>query len=154
MIKTCSLCRFPRPAAEQRCAICGNEDFGPASAEEPDGLTLRCVADNEFGLAYRNLEEDLTRGEEDAQKTLWLAWLACYLCDYRAVEVWSHETSRLAPDSAEPHLLLGLVLLRARRWPEAVEECDAALRKPGLAVDRRAVLETMRAEAFAQIPEW
>jgi hypothetical protein len=50
--------------------------------------------------------------------------------------------------------MLGLVMMRGERWAEAVEEFEAALNKPGVTLERRALLETFRAEALANIPEW
>ena len=84
-----------------------------------------------------------------ARRALWLAWLAHTFGDTRAVEIWCHEGNRLDPDSPEPHLMLGLVMMRGERWAEAVEEFEAALNKPGVALERRALLETYRADALA-----
>ena len=49
---------------------------------------------------------------------------------------------------------MGLVLLRGERWAEAVEEFGSGLEKPDLRLERRALLETLCAEAAARIPEW
>jgi outer membrane protein assembly factor BamD (BamD/ComL family) len=50
--------------------------------------------------------------------------------------------------------MLGLVMMRGEHWSEAVEEFEAALRKPGVPLERQAMLETFRANALANIPEW
>ena len=154
MVKICSLCRLPRPDHEPVCAICDNDEFTAAELEANMSLEYRLLVENQLNLAYRSLESDIARGEEDGRRTLWLAWLAYAFGDARAVEIWCHEGARLEPDSPEPHVMLGLVMMRAKRWAEAVEEFEAALNKPGVTLDRRALLETFRAEAFANIPEW
>jgi hypothetical protein len=112
------------------------------------------MIEGRFDLAYRSLEEEVARGREDGRTALEMAWLAFAFRDLRAVETWCHEAIRLQPDSPEPHLLLGLVLLRGERWPEAVEEFGSGLDKPELTLERRALLETMCAEAASRIPEW
>jgi hypothetical protein len=118
------------------------------------GFADRLIGENLLGPAYQAIETSVAQGREDTDCVLQLAWLAYSFRDFRAVEIWCHEGLRLGADSAEPHLLLGLVLARGERWVEAVEEFDAALKKPGLLLERRAVLETLRAGAYANVPEW
>jgi uncharacterized protein HemY len=153
-VKICSLCLLPRPDHEPVCTICENDEFSAAELEGDVGLEYRLLAENRLDMAYRSLEADVARGEEDGRRALWLAWLAHTFGDTRAVEIWCHEGIRLDPDSPEPHLMLGLVMMRGERWAEAVEEFEAALNKPGVALERRALLETYRADALANIPEW
>lgn len=153
-MKFCSLCLLPRPDHEPVCAICENDEFAAARLDESAGLEYRFLAENQFDLAYRSLESDIARGEEDGRRTLWLAWLAYAFGDSRAVEIWCHEGVRLEPDSPEPHLMLGLVMMRGERWAEAVEEFDVALNKPCVTLERQAILQTFRANAVANIPEW
>jgi len=153
-VKICSLCLLPRPDHEPICAICENDEFTAAELREDAGLEYRLLAGNQLDLAYRSLESDVARGGEDGRRTLWLAWLAYAFGDARAVEIWFHEGARLEPDSPEPCVMLGLVMMRGERWAEAVEEFEAALNKPGVTLERRALLETFRAEALANIPEW
>lgn len=153
-MKLCSLCLLPRPDHEPVCAICDNDEFIAVEIDENAGLEYRYLVENRFDLAYRSLEEDIARGEEDGRRALWLAWLAYAFGDARAVEIWCHEGVRLSPDSPEPHLMLGLVMMRAERWSEAVEEFESALKKPGVPLERRALLETFRANALANIPDW
>jgi uncharacterized protein HemY len=153
-VKICSLCLLPRPDHEPVCAICENDEFAAAELEASAGLEYRLLAENHLDLAYQSLESDVARGAEDGRRTLWLAWLAYAFRDFRAVETWCHEGARLEPGSPEPHVMLGLVMMRGQRWAEAVEEFEAALNKPGVTLERRALLETFRAEALANIPEW
>ena len=153
-MKLCTLCLLPRPDHEPVCAICQNDEFTAAELEESAGLEYRLLAENHLDMAYRSLESDVARGGEDGRRTLWLAWLAYAFGDARAVEIWCHEGARLEPDSPEPHVMLGLVMMRAEPWAEAVEEFEAALKKPGVTLERRALLETFRAEAFANVSEW
>ncbi|MGD0579821.1 MAG: hypothetical protein ABSC08_12930 [Bryobacteraceae bacterium] len=115
---------------------------------------MRQIVEGRFDQAYRSLEEEVARGREDGRTALRMAWLAFAFRDTRAVETWCHETIRLEPDSPEPHLLLGVVLLRGERWQEAAEEFGSGLEKPELSLERRALLETLCAEAVARIPEW
>jgi uncharacterized protein HemY len=153
-VKICSLCLLPRPDHERVCAICENDEFGAPVSGRDVGLEYRLLAENHLDMAYRSLESDVARGEEDGRRALMLAWLAYTFGDARAVEIWCHEAIRLDPESPEPHLMLGLVLMRGERWAEAVEEFEAALHKPGVALERRAMLETYRANALANTPEW
>jgi len=153
-VKICSLCRIPRPDHEPVCAICDNDEFTAAGNGAYTGIECRYLMDNRLDLAYNSLEADVAGGDEDERRTLWLAWLAYAFDDLPAVETWWHEAVRLNPDSPEPHLLLGLVRMRGEHWSEAVEEFDAGLKKPGISLDRQAVLETFRANAIANIPEW
>jgi uncharacterized protein HemY len=153
-VKLCSLCLLPRPDHEPVCAICENDEFTAAEMDHNAGLEYRYLVENHLDLAYRSLEADVAQDNEDGRRALWLAWLAYAFGDNRAVEIWCHEGVRLAPDSPEPHLMLGLVMMRAERWSEAVEEFEAALKKPDVPLERQAVLETFRAKAFANIPEW
>ncbi len=153
-MKLCALCLLPRPDHERVCAICDNDDFVAAEAGENTGLEYRYLEENQLDLAYRCLEADVAEGAEDGRRAMCLAWLAYAFGDPRAVETWCHEAARLDPDSPEPHLMLGLVMMRAERWGEAVEEFEVALRKPGITLERQAVLETFRANAFANIAEW
>ena len=129
-MKTCSLCLLPRPDSELVCAICDNDEFSAAGSRVERGEAVRQMIEGRFDLAYRSLEEEVARGREDGPTALEMAWLAFAFRDLRAVETWCHEAIRLAPDSPEPHLLLGLVLLRGERWPEAVEEFGSGLEKP------------------------
>ena len=153
-MKTCSLCLLPRPDSEPVCAICENDEFCAAGSRVEGGEAVRQMIEGRFDLAYRSLEEEVARGREDGRTALEMAWLAFAFRDLRAVETWCHEAIRLQPDSPEPHLLLGLVLLRGERWPEAVEEFGSGLDKPEITLERRALLETMCAEAASRIPEW
>jgi tetratricopeptide (TPR) repeat protein len=153
-MKICSLCLLPRADHERICAICDNSDFEPWPAAGEGDVTAQTIAANHFDLAYLRLERELAEGREDAQRARWLAWLAYTFGDIRAIEIWCHEAARLDPASSEPYLLMGIVLMRAERWPEAVEEFDAGLARPELPVERQALLGTLRAEAFANIPEW
>jgi hypothetical protein len=153
-MKSCCLCLLPRADSERICAICDNVDFVPADAALEQSIEAQMIAANDFNHAYERLELDIAEGLEDATKALWMAWLAFVFGDIRAVEIWSHEAKRLDPASGEPHLLMGVVLMKAERWPEAVEEFEAGLAKPTLSLDREALLGTLRAEAYANIPEW
>ena len=151
---TCSLCRLPRPDSEPVCAICDNDEFSEVESGAEGGEAVRQMIEGRFDVAYRSFEEEVARGREDTPTALGMAWLAFAFRDLRAVETWCHEAIRLEPDSPEPHLLLGLVLLRDERWPEAVEEFGSGLDKPEITLERRALLETMCAEAASRIPEW
>jgi hypothetical protein len=153
-MKTCSLCLLPRPDSEPVCAICDNDEFSEVESGAESGGAVRLLVEGRFDLAYRSLEEEIARGREDGPTALGMAWLAFAFRDLRAVETWCHEAIRLQSDSPEPHLLLGLVLLRGERWLEAVEEFGSGLEKPELTLERRALLETLCAAAASRIPEW
>lgn len=153
-MKLCCLCLLPRPDREPVCSICASDEFTSAEGDERAGLEYRLIGDNRLDMAYRSLEADVAAGLEDGRRALWLAWLAYAFNDARAVEIWCHEGVRLNPDSPEPHLMLGLVMMRGERWAEAAEEFEVALRKPGVPLERVALLETYRAGALARIPEW
>ena len=94
------------------CAICDNDEFSEVESGAESGGAVRLLVDGRFDLAYRSLEEEIARGREDGPTALGMAWLAFAFRDLRAVETWCHEAIRLQSDSPEPHLLLGLVLLR------------------------------------------
>jgi len=145
---------MPRPDSEPVCAICDNDEFNAAESGAESGEAERQMMEGRFDQAYRSLEEEVARGREDARTALRMAWLGFACRDSRVVETWCHEAIRLEPDSAEPHLLLGLVMMRGERWPEAAEEFGTGLQKPGLRLERRARLETLCAGAVARIPEW
>jgi hypothetical protein len=145
---------LPRPDAEPVCAICENDEFSALENGAESGEAARQIVAGRFDVAYHNLEEEMAQGREDGPTAMRMAWLGFAFRDTRAVETWCHETIRLEPDSPEPHLLLGLVLLRGERWPEAAEEFGTGLQKPGLGLERRALLETLCAQAVARIPEW
>ena len=153
-MKTCSLCQLPRPDAEQVCAVCENAEFDEVVGASEADEAVEQILEGRFDLAYKSLEQEIARGREEAGTALRMAWLAYAFRDTRAVETWCHEAIRLAPDWAEPHLLLGVVLMRGERWPEAVEELSTGMDKPGLTLERRALMETMCADASARIPEW
>jgi tetratricopeptide (TPR) repeat protein len=129
-------------------------DLRDAGDTPPADLALRMIAENRFDVAYRSLEDLVQRGEESAEVCLRLAWIAWAVGDERAVETWCHESERLDESSAEPHLLLGLAQRKHGRWAEALEEFEAGLRRKGLSEPRRALLEGLRAEMEANIPEW
>jgi len=153
-MKRCSLCLMPRPDAEPVCAICENIEFSAVESGTESGEAMEHILEGRFDQAYKRLEEEVAGGHEDGRTALRMAWLAFAFRDTRAVETWCHETIRLEPDSPEPHLLLGTVLMRGERWPEAAEEFSSGLQKPGLSLERRALLETLCADAAARIPEW
>ncbi len=153
-MKLCCLCLLPRPDRELVCSICASDEFTSADADGSAGLEYRLIAENRLDMAYRSLEADVAAGREDGRRALWLAWLAYAFGDARAVEIWCHEGARLDPHSPEPHLMLGLVMMRGERWAEAAEEFEAALHMPDVPLERQALLETYRAGALAMIPEW
>jgi tetratricopeptide (TPR) repeat protein len=148
------LCLMPREDAERACGICGCRDFSPGPGAPPADLALRLIADNRLATAYASLEQLVCSDREDAESARRLAWLAYSFQDFRAVETWCHECERLDDASPEPHVLLGVVLMRAGRWSESVEEFDAALKRGGLPAERRSLIEDLKAGAAANIPEW
>ena len=154
LMKKCSVCEFPRPAAEARCVLCGSEEFSEYDDSLPmpewEAMCLR----GEIGEAYRMLEERVAEDPDDGDACLALAWLSYACKDFRAVETWSHETMRVLPQSPEPHLLIGKVLLEDQRWEEAIEELNAGLRRTSMRPSRRARMEAMRADAAAHLPKW
>lgn len=112
------------------------------------------MAEGRTSVAWMSIEEKIASGQGSSQDCLHLAWLAFALHDGRAVETWCHESERLDGGSPEPHIVMSAAFHRDQRWPEAVEEYDAALRRSGLSPARRALLEDRRAECRRQIPEW
>ncbi len=112
------------------------------------------AAEGRTDVAWKSLEEAIASGRGTALDCLHLAWLAYALRDDRAVETWCHESERLDGASPEPHIAMATVFHWDGRWPEALEEYDAALRRAGLSPERRALLEQQRAACQRQIPEW
>ena len=153
-MKSCCLCQMPRPVEEEACLLCGSAQFDSVMDAFPADFGLRLIGENRLAAAYEYLEVLVARGEESAELCHRLAWLAYAFTDFRAVEIWSHETLRLDETMLEAHLLLGLVLQRSGRWVEASEEYSAGLRKPIAATERRARLEALLAEARGNIPEY
>lgn len=151
----CALCLFPRFFDAPACGICGSEDAFPAAGDLPEDFALRMAAEGRLDVAWASLEDKVSKGDATAGDCLHLAWLAVAFKDYRAVETWCHESERLNPGSPEPHIVLATVFERGERWPEAVEEYDAALRRAvALAPSRLALLQTRRDYCQRQIPEW
>ncbi|MBI5085561.1 MAG: hypothetical protein HZB13_13295 [Acidobacteria bacterium] len=150
----CPMCGMASSAAAGACSICGASGLAPwpAGAELP--LDQRLTASGRLADAYALLQDQVSRVQQDAPSCVRLAWLAYAFEDMRAVEIWCHEASRLDGDSAEPHMLLGLEFQRSARWPEALEEYGAALRKPGLSTERHELLTRLSAECRGQMPEW
>jgi hypothetical protein len=153
-MKECRLCQMPRPATEDVCLICGSAEFGSTIDQLPDDFELRLIGENRLPAAYAYLESLVARGEDSAEHCHRLAWLAFAFSDFRAVEIWSHETLRLDDGMMEAHLLLGLVLQRAGRWEEAAEEYSAGLRKSATLPQRRARLEALLADVRLKFPEY
>lgn len=153
-MKLCELCLFPRPIDEERCALCDSDAFSIHSDVLPKDFALRMAAENRFGVAYLALEDEIANGGESAEKCSWLAWLALMLKDQRAVEIWSHESQRLDGESPDPHLALARAFELEQRWPEALEEYQAALRRSGLHQARRGLMEQARDRVASNIPEW
>lgn len=146
----CGLAR-PRPAA---CSICQTGGLLPW----PDGrlltLELRLIAADRLGEAYAALSGRASRGAGDFEACLQLAWLAYAFQDLRAVEIWCHECARLDPGSAGPHVVLGHVFQRSGRFEEALEEYEAALRRPSLSGPVRRIVETSLRQTRESIPEF
>jgi tetratricopeptide (TPR) repeat protein len=145
---------MPRPDGENPCLLCGSEQFDPAIDEISSDFGLRLIGENRLAAAYEYLEGLVARGEESAGRCHRLAWLAYAFGDFRAVEIWSHETLRLDEDMPEAHLLLGLALQRAGRWAEAVEEYSAGLTRAGALPHSRVRLESLLQLALQKIPEY
>jgi len=152
--KTCRLCLLSRPAGENSCQICGHAEFTIAEDAIHASLAHRLISENRLDVAWAVLEDEVsTRGQSEETCRL-LAWLAFAFKDARAVETWSHEGLRIAPESHEPHVVLGYAFQHAERWSEAVEEYDAAMRCPGLSPERSSLVEGLRAACLSQIPEF
>ena len=145
---------MPRPAEDDPCLLCGSVEFDPPIDELPADFGLRLIGENRLAAAYEYLEGLVARGEESAENCHRLAWLAYAFADFRAVEIWCHETLRLDEGMMEVHLLLGLVLQRSSRWEEAAEEYSAGLRKLVAPSQRRARMESLLAVARQKIPEY
>ncbi len=153
-MKICCMCQMPRPEAEAVCLICLGEVFASVPWALPEDFELRLIGENRLDVAYAYLEEQVARDRETAEVTLRLAWLAYAFRDFRAVETWCHEATRLDEMWAEPHILLGYVLQRAGRWEEAVEEYAIAGRRPGLSEERRQRVLDLTAECRTNISEF
>ncbi|MGJ5818205.1 hypothetical protein [Paludibaculum fermentans] len=153
-MKICLMCQMPRPEGEPVCLICLNESFEPAGWALPEDFGLRLIGENRLDVAYAYLEDLVARDQESAEVTLRLAWLAYAFKDFRAVETWCHEATRLDEMWAEPHILLGYVLQRAGRWEEAVEEYGIAGRRPGLSDERRQRVSDLTSECKTNISEF
>lgn len=147
----CPFCLLPRPVDEPVCSICGDESAPLPASGVGDAGDL--ILSRDVRAAYAHLESRVASGGETAEICRRLAWLALSFEDIRAVETWSHESLRLEPESAQPHLLLGLVLGGEARYAEAVAEYDLALRSDLPEAVRGRVL-ALRAEAAAHVPEW
>lgn len=150
MVK-CRLCELPRGGGPV-CGVCGSAEPGRATAELADP-SLERIARGDLGGAYGWLEAEVREGRESAEYCRRLAWLGLAIQDFRAVEIWCHESLRLDSESAEPHLLLGYAFSREQRWPEAVEELEIALRRP-VEAGRGSVIQALLSEARSHLPEW
>lgn len=145
---------MPRPQSEAVCSLCLGVGFEEAPWELPEDFSLRLIGENRLDVAYAYLEDMVARDQESAVVTLRLAWLAYAFRDFRAVETWCHEATRLDEASAEPHILLGFVLQRAGRWEEAVAEYEIAGRRPDLSVERKHLLSDLVFECRTHISEF
>lgn len=154
-MNVCKLCLFPRRDPGAACPICGLDATFAVDGEIPADFALRMAYDSRLDVAWASLEEKVAREQGDARDCTHLAWLSFAFKDYRAVEVWCHESERLDAASPEPHIVLATVLERGERWQEAIDEYDAALRC-ATAIDpgRREYLESRRDYCLTQIPEW
>lgn len=153
-MKICRLCQMPRPEAEAVCSLCLGVGFDPAPWELPEEFSLRLIGENRLDVAYAYLEDQVARDQESAAVTLRLAWLAYAFRDFRAVETWCHEATRLDEAWAEPHILLGYVLQRAGRWEEAVAEYEIARRRPDLSEERKHIVSDLVFECRTHITEF
>lgn len=153
LMTTCCLCLLPlADPGRARCAVC--QYSGPAvEAAGPPDESLALIAAGRLGEAYEWLEREIGEGRESALYCRRLAWLGLAIEDIRAVEIWCHESLRLDPASPEPHLLLGYALLREARHAEALEELEAALKRP-MDGGRRMIASALREQARVHIPEW
>ena len=151
-MKTCMLCRLPRPEDEDLCQVCHNAEFrhGPPQVTDDTDPLLEA---NQSSEAYRLLERRVAAGREDFETVRRLAWLSWAINDIRAVDVWSHEASRLDGTAPDPHLLRGLVLRSEHRWREAWEEFSAALRRGPMEFEREGLLRLLQDEAASKDPD-
>jgi hypothetical protein len=117
--------------------------------DETDGL----LDADRMTDAYHTLEARVAAGKEDYETVRRLAWLSWAIDDIRAVDVWSHEASRLDPAAPDPHLLRGLVLRTEHRWHEAWEEFSAALRRGPMEFEREGLLRLLQDEASGNDPD-
>jgi len=150
-MRECSVCRLPRPDNETTCGVCGQGEVVASAIRggEIDSL----IRENRLAEAYACLEEQVQRGEESADTCRKLAWISWSIDDIRAVQNWCHEWVRLDGRSAEPHLLMGLVLRQENRWHEAWEEFSAASKRGPLTPEREGFLALLRQEAAERDPE-
>lgn len=150
-LKRCGLCGFARPADEPACRICGGAQF---SAGSELSLPHRLVAQDRWQDAFAYYEDAVVRDPANSDACLALAWLAYAVRDFRAVEVWAHESQRQDPSAPHAHILLGIALKSAGRWEESIQEFDAALSRLGEGDPRRAAVTAHRIEARGHLPEW
>lgn len=146
----CGLARQQQAA----CSVCHTEGLLPWPEDRPLTLELRLIAADRLSDAYAALADRVSRGAQDAETCLQLAWLAYAFQDLRAVETWCHECARLDPVSAGPHVVLGHVFQRSGRYEEAVEEYEAALRSPSLLDAARQMVEDSLRQTRDSIPEF
>lgn len=152
-VRWCPKCGFARPEAAV-CSLCQTPGLLPWPADAALTLEQRLVAGDRLSEAYAALADRVSRGAEDAETCLRLAWLAYAFQDLRAVEIWCHECARLDPAAAEPHVVLGHVFQRSGRYEEAAEEYEAALRGQALDGPAREAVERSLDEARRMIPEF
>lgn len=148
----CALCALPRRLAVPVCPFCGTETVSGETASLPEDFTLRLVAEARWDAAAAYLESETAAGRETAASCLLLGWISFITYDLRAVEIWCHESLRLA-HAAGPHLLLGHVLQTAGRWEEALSEYRHAL-DAGLPPAAEALTLERLSYCQSQIPEW
>jgi len=150
-MRECTVCRLPRPEGEATCGLCGRGVVVESVAEETP--IDRMIRENRLREAFDGLEELVRRGEESPESCRRLAWIGWAIDDIRAVQNWCHEWMRLDDRTAEPHLLMGLVLESEDRWHEAWEESSAGLKRRPLTPEREGLLVLLRQEAAEKDPQ-
>ncbi len=106
--------------------------------------------DGKIGEAIDVLERAVATGDESCEICKELARLSLTVNEVRAFGNWCHEAMRLDETDPEPYLMVGRVLVAARRWEEAVETLGAGLRCPAADAGQRREAESLLAEAREQ----
>ncbi|MBI3207779.1 MAG: hypothetical protein HYZ37_02620 [Candidatus Solibacter usitatus] len=86
------------------------------------------AAQGQVGSAIDLLERAVAMGEEDAELCKEIARMCLGINEVRAFANWCHEAIRINPADGEPYLMMARELVAKRRWVEAAETLEHALR--------------------------
>ena len=109
---------------------------------------------DQYGKAIDVLEQAVAIGDESSEICKELARLSLQVNELRAFANWCHEAMRIDAADPEPHLMIGRVLVRYKRWGEAVESLEQASRIGTLGPAEQLEIEQLLATAREEYEEY